>query len=83
MEYKYFVTLQRLYQEEEHINILDREEAIKNHWIKEDGDRIWVVPPKEEKSPTYVWGFDDLDTAVNFYECLKHNELGIKCYEIF
>ena len=82
MDGKYFVVLRRLFQEKEVISIYDKEEAIAGNWIQADGERVWVVPPTEEKTITFVWAFNDLDVAVMFYECLQHNELGIKCEEV-
>ena len=74
--------LRRLFQEKDCISIYDKDEAIKGRWITEDEKRIWVVPSDQEKTPTFVWGFDNLDSAIIFYEILRTSELGIKCDEI-
>lgn len=63
---------------EDYVHILSREEAIKNGWIDSDGERVWVVPPKNEYSHTFVWGFKDENNAIAFYENLTSKELGIK-----
>lgn len=78
----FYVVLQRLYQEREFVSIFSAEEAVKYRWIDCNGKRVWVVPATEEKTPTFVWGFDDLDQAIAFYEVLCHAELGIKCEEV-
>lgn len=78
----FYVVLQRLYQERELVSIFSAEEALKCRWIDCDGNRVWVVPVTEEKTPTFVWGFDDLDQAIAFYEVLCHAELGIECEEV-
>lgn len=82
MENKYFVVLRRLFMDEDVISIFEKEEAIKRGWIAENGDRVWVVPPQEEKTITFVWGFVNIDAAITFYECLQKNELGITCREV-
>ena len=82
MKYKYYVVLRRLFMEKDIISIYDFNEAVKENWINSNGNRIWVVPPKDERTATFVWGFHSLNTAVIFYESLLHNELGIECCEI-
>lgn len=64
---------------EEYVNIFSRDDAIKNNWIDEDGNRIWVLPVENEAyAHTFVWEFDDIDSAVAFYEALTTKELGMK-----
>lgn len=89
-ENNYFVVLQRYNPGtclenramQDAISIYDREEAIQNNWIDENGNRIWVVPSQNERSHTFVWGFIDLERAVNFYDILQKNELGICVEEV-
>lgn len=89
-ENEYFVVLRRASSEctskskemVERISIYDRAEALAGNWIAEDGNRIWVVPNQEERMYTFVWGFPDMDKAIDFYEVLKKNELGIRVEEV-
>ena len=76
---KYYVVSMRLFKKEAYVNLFDFNEAVKRRWIDENGNRIWVVSPEEEKSITSVFGFDDLDKAIEFYECLM-SEVGMKVY---
>ncbi len=71
---QYYVVMRR-YEGEMYIFIYTFDEAKKNNWIDENGNRIWVLPPEEEKSPTYVFGFDILDMAIDFYTTLERNTL--------
>ena len=82
MKYKYYVVMRRLFKEKEIISIYDFDGAVKNNWIDSNGNRIWVVPPKDEATITFVWGFDSIDIAITFYESLLGNEIGIECQEI-
>lgn len=64
------------------IMIFDFAEALERNWIDENGERVWVLDPDYEgRCITFVYGFDNLTEAVNFYEALSHNELGIKTVE--
>lgn len=81
MKYKYYVVNVRFMKSEDFVNIFDFEEAIKRGWIDENGNRIWIVPANEEKSITSVYGFNDLNKAVEFYDALAHNGIGIKATE--
>ena len=81
-KYPYYVVLRRYMKEEDLISIYSFEEAVKGNWITEEGDRVWVVPPEHEYTATFVWGFEDLDVAVMFYESLRAQELGIKVREV-
>lgn len=81
MKYKYYVVNVRFNREEDFVNIFDFEDAVKLRWIDKNGNRIWVVPPEEEKSITSVYGFNSLDKAVAFYDALAHAEIGIKVTE--
>ena len=62
---------------EEYVNLFSFEEAVKHHWIDSNGNRIWVVPPEEEFSITAVYGFDNINEAINFYVALTENQVGI------
>lgn len=64
------------------IMIFDFTEAVERNWIDENGQRVWVVDPDYEgRCITFVYGFDDLTEAVNFYETLSNNELGMNTVE--
>ncbi len=78
----YYVVLRRWFQKEDLISIQDASEAIECNWIDENGNRVWVVPPEDEKTITFVWGFNDLDEAIQFYEALRLNEVGMKPSEV-
>lgn len=88
-ENEYFVVLRRTALKNidnnkemmELISIYDRAEALAGNWIDEDGSRVWIVPSQEERMYTFVWGFLDMDSAIEFYEVLKKNELGIRVEE--
>lgn len=81
---EYYVVLRRLFHEEDIISIYDRGEAIRRNWIDGDGNRVWVVPAKNEMTPTFVWKFFSLDDAVRFYEVLRTAEIGgIPVKEVF
>lgn len=82
MKYLYYVVLRRWMKAEDIISIDSFDDAVKKGWIDENGNRIWVVPPVDEFTTTFVWGFNSLDLAVPFYEALQHNEVGISCKEI-
>lgn len=64
--------------EEEYVHFLNFKEAVKNKWIDENGNRIWISPPDEELSTTSVYGFDDLRKAMEFYDTLVNNQIGMK-----
>ena len=81
MKYKYYIVNVRYMKAEDFVNIFDYKEAIKMGWIDAEGNRIWVVPPEEEKSITSVYGFNDLSKAVEFYDCLVHSVIGFKASE--
>ena len=81
MRYKYYVVNVRYMKSEDFISIFDFEGAVKANWIDENGNRVWVVPANEETSITAVYGFDDLDKAVEFYDALVHAVVGIKANE--
>lgn len=74
---KYYVVKVR-YVGEECVFLFTAEEAKEKRWIDDNGNRIWVVPPKEERTYTGVYGFDDLDKAVEFYDILVNNQIGMK-----
>ena len=78
---KYYVVLRRMFRKYEVISIYDRAEAMCHNWIDQNGNRVWVVPAEEEFTPTFVWGFSDLDQAVRFYEILRTAEIGIPVEE--
>ncbi len=64
---------------EEHVNIWTAAEAREHNWIDENGERVWVVPAKSEMyAHTFVWGFDNEDEAIAFYEALTTKELGMR-----
>ena len=67
---------------EEYVNIFSGEEALKHNWIATDGSRVWVVPPKDEFSHTFVWGFDNDSEAIAFYEALTTKELGMEVHAL-
>lgn len=87
----YYVVMRRLFADsainfmneiQDQIFIYDFAEALEANWIDENGDRIWVVDPDYEgRCITFVYGFDDLTKAINFYEALSLNELGMKTVE--
>ena len=62
----------------DYVNIFTQDEAVKANWVSEDGERIWVFPPKDEYSNTFVWEFTDPDKAVDFYTMLTTAAVGIK-----
>lgn len=78
----YYVVLRRLYQKEDIVSIYDESEAISLKWITEPGHRVWVIPPQDELSPTFVWEFTDIDKAIAFFEALRTAEIGIPCAEV-
>lgn len=59
------------------VRIMTPEEAINSQWIDGDGNRIWISNPCDETSPTFVWGFNNEDDAINF-ACSLKQEIGIK-----
>lgn len=61
----------------DYVNIYSTKEAIESNWIDEEGNRTWCVNPCDEGSPTFLWGFNDEDEAINF-ACSLKNEIGIK-----
>jgi len=61
----------------DYVAIYTFEDAVDLGWIRPDGSRNWVVPPCDEDSPTFVWGFNDETEAINF-ACSLKNEIGIK-----
>lgn len=79
----YYVVLQRLTKvgchEEDIVSIYDEAEAFKHEWIDQNGNRIWVVPPTEETSPTFVWKFPEFTRALVFFDTLRSAEIGIPC----
>ena len=86
---KYYVIL-RTYLGKRYIMLYDFNEAVKRNWINPEGNRIWISPegnrvwvaPIEETSPDFVYGFNDLDEAINFYNILSHNEIGVKVEQL-
>lgn len=78
----YYVVLRRLYQKEDFVSIYDESEAISLGWITEPGRRVWVIPPQNERTPTFVWEFTDIDKAIAFFEALRTAEIGIPCAEV-
>lgn len=65
------------------IELMQRQEAISKNWIDQNGDRIWVVPPREEKNlTTSVFGFKSLESAINFYNTFLENGVGILAEEL-
>lgn len=64
--------------DKDYVTLFDFEEARRHNWVDENGDRVWVVPAEEERIPTFVWGFDDLEQAMLFYDLMRQNELGIQ-----
>ena len=60
------------------VNIFTEEEARQHNWIDEKGNRVWVLPAKDEFSNTFVWEFDDPDKAVDFYDMLTNSAVGIE-----
>lgn len=48
----------------DYIRLMDADEAISSNWVTETGERVWVVPAKDENHYiTFVWGFPET-TAV-------------------
>ena len=90
-KFKYYVVVRRFLQLLEKnakkskfiIELMEWEEAVAKKWIDKNGDRIWAVPPREEKNlTTSVFGFETLDSAINFYETLLKNGVGISTEEL-
>ena len=82
MKFLYYVVLRRLMKEEDVISIHSFDEAVSCNWIDGNGERVWVVPPQNEFTTTFVWGFNSLDLAIDFYDVLQKNEVGMPCKEI-
>lgn len=62
----------------DYIRLMDAEEAISNNWVTEAGERVWVVPAKDENQYiTFVWGFDCYEEAELFFTLMK-NQIGRK-----
>lgn len=60
----------------DYIRLMDAGEAISNNWVTETGERVWVVPAKDENQYiTFVWGFDNYDRAELFFSLMK-GEVG-------
>lgn len=74
---EYYVVLTRLFGEKDYVYLMDKEEAVKRRWVDNSGNRIWVVPSADERSATFVWGFDDSDVALTFAENLS-SEVGME-----
>ena len=55
---------------------MDADEAISSNWVTATGERVWVVPAKDENHYiTFVWGFDDYNKAELFFSLMKE-EIG-------
>lgn len=62
----------------DYIWLMDAEEAIDNNWVTEAGERVWVVPAKDENHySTFVWGFDCNEEAGLFFSLMKR-QIGRK-----
>lgn len=60
----------------DYIRLMDADEAISSNWVTETGERVWVVPAKDENHYiTFVWGFDDYNKAELFFSLMK-GEIG-------
>lgn len=77
----YYVIL-RIYLGKRYVMLYDFNEAVKSRWVDINGNRVWIVPAEEETSPDFVYGFNDLDEAINFYNILSHNEIGVKVEQL-
>lgn len=62
----------------DYIRLLDADEAIACNWVTKTGDRVWIVPAKDENQfITFVWGFDSYGDAELFFTLMK-NQIGRK-----
>ena len=60
----------------DYIRLMDADEAISSNWVTETGERVWVVPAKDENHYiTFVWSFDDYNKAELFFSLMKE-EIG-------
>ena len=60
----------------DYIRLMDADEAISSNWVTATGERVWVVPAKDENHYiTFVWGFDDYNKAELFFSLMK-GEIG-------
>lgn len=56
----------------DYIRLMDADEAVQNNWVTETGERVWIVPAKDENHYiTFVWGFDNYDEADLFFSLMK------------
>ena len=83
-KYDYYVVFRRVFYNQYHrgediINLYTFDEAVENQWVDKDGKRIWYwgQNASNEVHPTFVFGFDNLDEAVQFADNLKQREIGI------
>lgn len=81
MKYNYYVIqMRRVNDSHNYVGILDFDEAVNGKWIDSAGKRIWnrfedhtdsFNPARAHGAHTFVYGFNSLDDAINFYDSLE------------
>lgn len=87
-KFAYYVVLRRIMAESsingskevyDAVQIYDFSDAVNANWIDENGNRVWIFGANEERRcVSFVYGFDDIDEAINFCEAIQKNEIGIQ-----